>query len=187
MKTVAEEIAYRTEIVFSKTALSISIDEPSPSIVKHREAVRSLGARSFQTTTCIDEKWFSDNIPCRRTCPAGTNARGYVMAIAEGRYQEAYLIARQSNPFVATCGKVCGAPCETACQRGTVDEPVSIRALKDFAVSQNRLGDEEVYGWLRVRMGKVTPGRWRKVPVRSTIGLGGGGLSYSPSLDEFPR
>jgi NADPH-dependent glutamate synthase beta subunit-like oxidoreductase len=132
------ELQSRFELIFSKTTLSLSISEPNPTILKHREAARSLGERSFQASSCVDEKWFNDNVPCRRTCPAGTNARGYVMAIAEGRYQEAFLIARQNNPFVSTCGKVCGAPCENACQRGTVDDPVTIRALKDFAVAQNK-------------------------------------------------
>jgi len=193
MPTVTEEIAYRTEIVFTKTALSISIDEPSPQIVKHREALRSFGAQNFQASTCIDEKWFNDNIPCRGTCPAGTNARGYVMAIAEGRYQEAYLLARQNNPFVATCGKVCGAPCETACQRGKVDEPVSIRALKDFAVLQDKLSHEEVYSWIRKRMGKVTLGRdsdfsrrgkssLNDVPRVAVVGAGPAGLTAAHDL-----
>jgi NADPH-dependent glutamate synthase beta subunit-like oxidoreductase len=74
-----------------------------------------------------------------------TDARGYVRAIAEGRFEEAYLIARGPNPFASICGRVCGAPCEVACRRGQVprvdddgrfvskDRPIAIRALKRFA------------------------------------------------------
>ncbi len=61
-----------------------------------------------------------------------TDARGYVNAIARGEYEQAYLIARESNPFASTCGWVCGAPCEAACRRGSIDAPIAIRALKRF-------------------------------------------------------
>jgi NADPH-dependent glutamate synthase beta subunit-like oxidoreductase len=50
-----------------------------------------------------------------------TDARGYVRAIAAGRLEEAYLIARAPNPLASICGRVCGAPCsEAACRRGKV-------------------------------------------------------------------
>ena len=69
-------------------------------------------------------------------------------AIAEGRFEEAYLIARGPNPLASICGRVCGAPCEAACRRGKVprvdddghfvahDRPIAIRALKRFACDQ---------------------------------------------------
>jgi NADPH-dependent glutamate synthase beta subunit-like oxidoreductase len=84
-------------------------------------------------------------ISCQDACPAGTDARGYVRAIAEGRFEEAYLLARGPNPFASICGRICGAPCEAACRRGTIprldyegrfigdDLPIAIRALKRFA------------------------------------------------------
>jgi NADPH-dependent glutamate synthase beta subunit-like oxidoreductase len=68
-----------------------------------------------------------------------------VRAIAEGRFEEAYLLARGPNPFASICGRICGAPCEAACRRGKIprvdddgryvtdDRPISIRALKRFA------------------------------------------------------
>ncbi len=84
-------------------------------------------------------------ISCQMACPVHTDARGYVRAIADGRFDEAYLIARGPNPFASICGRVCGAPCEAACRRGKVprvdddgrfvatDRPIAIRALKRFA------------------------------------------------------
>ena len=74
-----------------------------------------------------------------------TDARGYVRAIADGRFEDAYLIARGPNPFASICGRICGAPCEAACRRGAIprvnddghfianDRPIAIRALKRFA------------------------------------------------------
>jgi NADPH-dependent glutamate synthase beta subunit-like oxidoreductase len=83
-------------------------------------------------------------ISCQVACPVHTDARGYVRAIAAGRFEEAYLIARGPNPFASICGRICGAPCEAACRRGQVprvdddghfvahDRPIAIRALKRF-------------------------------------------------------
>lgn len=85
-----------------------------------------------------------EQISCQVACPVHTDARGYVRAIAEGRFEEAYLIARGPNPFASICGRICGAPCEAACRRGKVprvdddgnfvaiDRPIAIRALKGF-------------------------------------------------------
>lgn len=77
------------------------------------------------------EYWI-EMVKCRHACPVHTDACGYVTAIAEGRYEEAYRIARATNPFASICGRVCGAPCEANCRRGDVDAPVAIRALKRF-------------------------------------------------------
>ena len=89
-----------------------------------------------------DEHHHRDLIACQRACPVHTDARGYVRAIAAGRFAEAYLIARGPNPFASICGRICGAPCEAACRRGRIprvdadghfvgtDLPIAIRALK---------------------------------------------------------
>lgn len=90
------------------------------------------------------EAYHQNLISCQVACPVHTDARGYVRLIAEGRFEEAYLTARGPNPFASICGRVCGAPCESACRRGKVprvdddgafvanDRPISIRALKRF-------------------------------------------------------
>jgi NADPH-dependent glutamate synthase beta subunit-like oxidoreductase len=79
-----------------------------------------------------DSQYWIEMVKCRYACPVKTDACGYVNAIAEGRYEDAYKIARATNPFASICGRVCGAPCEASCRRGAVDESVSIRALKRF-------------------------------------------------------
>src|SRR6478736_2219089 len=86
--------------------------------------------------TVPDARWLWDNEPCRAACPVHTDAGAYVTAIAEGRYREAYLIARAPNPFPSICGRVCAAPCESACRRGTIDAPIAIRALKRYVTEQ---------------------------------------------------
>lgn len=91
-----------------------------------------------------DAEWLWANEPCRAACPVHTDAGAYVVAIAEGRFRDAYMIARQPNPFPSICGRVCAAPCETACRRGKIDDPVSIRALKRFVTE--RYGVESFAG-----------------------------------------
>ncbi len=70
--------------------------------------------------------------PCKNTCPADTSAQGYIALIAQQRYEEALEVIKQYNPFPATVGRVCHHPCETECNRGKLDSPVAICALKRF-------------------------------------------------------
>ena len=74
-----------------------------------------------------DADYWERQINCQDACPVHTDARGYIRAIAAGRYEDAYLIARGPNPLASICGRVCGAPCEAACRRSEIDEPISIR------------------------------------------------------------
>jgi NADH-quinone oxidoreductase subunit F len=55
---------------------------------------------------------------------------GYIMALAQGRYSEGVAIVRETNPFPSICGRVCPHPCEEACNRAVVDEPLAIEWLK---------------------------------------------------------
>ena len=71
--------------------------------------------------------------PCQNACPADQNAWAYVSLIGEGRFKEAISVIKESNPFPATCGRVCVHPCEGKCRRNQVDKAVAICALKRFA------------------------------------------------------
>jgi NADPH-dependent glutamate synthase beta subunit-like oxidoreductase len=88
-------------------------------------------------TKLVDLEWLESNFPCMQACPVHTQAGRYVSLIAGGRYEEAYRYARVPNPFASICGRVCGHPCETACRRGQLDMPISIRALKRFVTERH--------------------------------------------------
>ena len=81
------------------------------------------------------EHWKAQ-VKCQAGCPVRTDAGRYVQLIAEGRDEEAFLVARAPNPFASVCGRVCAAPCEDACRRGAIDAPISIRALKRFVTER---------------------------------------------------
>ena len=71
--------------------------------------------------------------PCAHACPAGIDIPGYVRLIGRGEAQAAYELILQKVPFPGVLGRVCTRPCESACRRGEVNQPISICALKRFA------------------------------------------------------
>ena len=123
----------------------------------------------------VDEDWLHTNFPCMMACPAHTNAGRYVGLIAEGRFEEAYKYARGPNPLASICGRVCAHPCETACRRGQIDKPISIRALKRFLTE--RYGPESKHHI------KLNGSAIQKVPFKvAVIGAGPVGLAAAHDL-----
>jgi len=71
--------------------------------------------------------------PCQAACPIGQDVRGYLKAVAERRFNAAVGIVRETNPLPLVCGTICSRPCESACFRSSVDNPLAIRSVKRFA------------------------------------------------------
>lgn len=111
--------------------------------------------------------------PCNQTCPAGENIQAWLFHAESGDYEQAWRTLMEDNPFPAIHGRVCYHPCETACNRGQLDEAVSIHGVERF------LGDYAIQqGW------KVEPGpvSGKKVLV---VGAGPSGLSAAYHLARF--
>jgi len=70
--------------------------------------------------------------PCRDACPAGVGAPGYVTLIGRGKFYEALRVIKDRLPFPSVCGRICHRPCELACTRKDVDDPIEIAHLKRF-------------------------------------------------------
>ena len=70
--------------------------------------------------------------PCENACPASVNVPGYMALVAEGRFQDAYELIMQENPFPAVCGRICTRPCESKCRRAQLDEAIAIADMKRF-------------------------------------------------------
>jgi NADPH-dependent glutamate synthase beta subunit-like oxidoreductase len=70
---------------------------------------------------------------CSNACPAGTDVRGFVSLVKQGKYEEAWQLIAETNPFPGVCGRICAHPCEEACVRGQIDQPLAIHALERLA------------------------------------------------------
>jgi heterodisulfide reductase subunit A len=97
--------------------------------VADRTAISRPFAGAVPATFAVEKKGWS---PCKSACAVHTSAQGYVALIAAGRFEDAYRVASEPNPFSSVCGRVCTHLCETVCARGDVDAPIAIASLKRF-------------------------------------------------------
>ncbi|MCU0573759.1 MAG: FAD-dependent oxidoreductase [Syntrophobacteraceae bacterium] len=112
---------------------------------------------------------FKEDMPiCQATCPANLDIRSYVGLVADGKYAESLAKIRESLPFALSIGRVCPHPCETACNRGYVDDPISICTLKRF------VADWELYHGVKAPV--EVPDEIHKEKV-AIIGAGPAGLT----------
>ncbi len=73
--------------------------------------------------------------PCRAACPVGIDVPRYIRLIGDGKYDQAAAVIREKLPLPSVCARICHAPCEAKCRRGTLrDHPIAILALKRFAM-----------------------------------------------------
>jgi formate dehydrogenase (NADP+) beta subunit len=88
----------------------------------------------LQRTRDAGTDHFHKVVDCQWACPAHTPVPEYIRLIAEGRYDDAYMINWKSNVFPGVLGRTCDRPCEPACRRVRVEEePVAICRLKRVA------------------------------------------------------
>jgi NADPH-dependent glutamate synthase beta subunit-like oxidoreductase len=120
--------------------------------VKTVKKKRGLGTRSFgggasREMSPARPRHVERKPPCRDTCPSGNRIREFLTTIAQaerqGRsseeaFRRAWEIYTDTSPFPSVCGRVCPAPCETACNRKELDGAVGInmveRAIGDFGL-----------------------------------------------------
>ncbi len=87
---------------------------------------------NYRDTMRMSETYESGTAPCKVACPAHVPVQGYLKMASQGNYAEALELIKTQNPFPAVCGAICNKRCEEACTRGTVDQAVSIDAVKKF-------------------------------------------------------
>ena len=114
--------------------------------------------------------------PCNNACPAGENIQAwlYEAESGDGGYERAWRRLVEDNPFPAIMGRVCYHPCETACNRGQLDEAVGINSVERF------LGDEAIErGW------KLEAAAERSGKRVLVVGAGPSGLSAAYHLTRL--
>jgi len=127
----------------------------------------------------FSQDWLERNFPCKTACPVHTEAGKYVTLISQGRFREAYAVARRPNPLASICGRICAAPCESVCRRGEIDAPISIRALKRFVTE--RFGVESMMDFSV--LSEIYGGRADRYDEKvAVIGSGPAGLGCAHDL-----
>lgn len=116
--------------------------------------------------------------PCQDKCPAHIDIPAYIEAVKEYRFDESLEVIRNSMPIPAVCGRVCPHPCETACRRTNVDEPISIMLLKRSASD---------WEWKHHQNPPMQP-KARKNKTVAVVGAGPAGLTaaYYLALEGYP-
>jgi len=110
--------------------------------------------------------------PCRAACPADVNVQGYIALLQQGKFKESVELIRKSMPFPAICGRVCFSPCQDACSRKNIDQPVGIRYLKRLAADIEREQG-------RIKPDPIPKTHSEKVAI---VGAGPAGLSAAYEL-----
>ncbi len=114
---------------------------------------------------------YADHLPpCNQACPAGENIQAWLYLAEEKNYEAAWRRLMEDNPMPATHGRVCYHPCESSCNRGQLDEAVSIHAVERF------LGDQAIKEGWRMR---CAPPTGKRVLI---VGAGPSGLSAAYHL-----
>ncbi len=101
-------------MTYYKDQFDACIDEQKPS--KHYEADINYIAKV--------------TAPCTDMCPAHVDIPAYIEGVRDMIFTESLEATRQTMPLAHTCGRVCPHPCEDACRRMNLDEPISIMELK---------------------------------------------------------
>ena len=115
--------------------------EIAPGMVIRTNTERVIESRKTNLELLLSNHTGDCRPPCVLACPGQTDCQGYVGLIANGEYEKALELIKDKIPLPASLGRVCPHPCEEACRRGLVDEPVSIQQLKRFAADVDLEGD----------------------------------------------
>ncbi|MCU0345951.1 MAG: glutamate synthase subunit beta [Saprospiraceae bacterium] len=123
-----------------------------------------------QASRCMD-----CGIPfCHNGCPLGNIIPEFNDAVYRGKFDEAYEILASTNNFPEFTGRICPAPCESACVLGINQPPVAIEEIERHIVE---IAFER--GYVQAKQHIVRTGK--KVAV---VGSGPAGLAAAAQLNS---
>lgn len=149
--------------------------KPMDGYVVHTDTERVIRARKTAFELIFSDHTGDCRGPCKLNCPAMTDCQKYVKEIAQGNYKEAVNTIYEAFPLPASIGRVCPHPCEDACRRQLVEEPLSIAFLKMFAGDKVLASDDKY-------VVPVEPDTGKKVAI---VGGGPAGLTAAYFLRRY--
>ena len=161
-----------------KCTLCMTSAIPIADTVKHYRDDYLAYIRGEKKQKKAVEYKFKMTAPCQDKCPSHIDIPAYIEAIKDRRFDESLDIIRESMPLPAVCGRVCPHPCETACRRANVDEPINIMVLKRTASD---------YEWQHNHQPPMQP-KPRKDKTVAIVGAGPAGLAaaYYLAMEGYP-
>jgi len=109
--------------------------------------------------------------PCTDMCPAHVDIPAYIEGVRDMVFSESLAATRGTMPLAHTCGRVCPHPCEDACRRTNLDEPIAIMELKRLGADYET---DHGLGWMHPYEPKALRNDGKKVAI---IGAGPAGLT----------
>lgn len=132
----------------------------------------ALSDRDLKWKTWVERE--AALVPCKYACPARIDVPRYIRLISEGKFDEATAVIMEKTPFPRILGRICTQPCEDACRRTQLNEPIAIRSLKRFAT--------DYYNELWKRNLWINPPTGKKVAI---VGSGPAGLTAAYFLAQL--
>ncbi len=145
-------------------------EAPDARLKHYKEFVLHLSDADAKTqgARCMD-----CGIPfCNTGCPVNNIIPDWNDLVYRGNYREALDVLHSTNNFPEFTGRICPAPCESACTLGINDDPVGIKSIEHFIIDK---GWEN--GWVVPQPSSVKTGK--KVAV---VGAGPAGLAAAQQL-----
>lgn len=140
------------------------------------DVLRAMAIKEGRADLDKFEQWGTG--PCKASCPAHISIQGFIEAINQEKYAEGLKLIKEEMPFPAICGRVCPHPCESQCNRGSIDKPIAIEVLKRF------LADVD----LDSEMPYIPEKKGQKEEKIAVIGAGPAGLTaaYYLAIEGYP-
>ena len=166
----------QTMMTTSKCEIGKTVPKPILDLMEHYKE---------QFDTCIDAQIPSKHYggdtsyiakvtaPCTDMCPAHVDIPAYIEGVRDMLFEDSLSATRQTMPLAHTCGRVCPHPCEDACRRANLDEPISIMELKRIGADYET---DHKLEWLHPQEPKPLKNDGKKVAV---IGAGPAGLTVA--------
>jgi formate dehydrogenase beta subunit len=119
-----------------------------------------------------DSKYIANvTAPCTDMCPTHIDIPAYIEGVRDLDFSATLSATRDHMPLAHTCGRVCPHPCEDACRRTNVDEPISIMELKRIGADYET---DHKLDWIHPKKPKKLRNDGKKVAI---IGAGPAGLT----------